>query len=178
MTRLPYVLRYLCERGRFDISATLIITAEMVYTALDDKEDELFLADLRTVKLFYANETDHHNSSIELATEALNIREDAVRCAVLDKDHPNRANGFMYLGVMYAKVDPEKAIQLHTTALGIRTMSTRYQSEQIHGLALNYLNLGRSYWCAGHLDEAAASFETCLATIKVREESCGYRFAM
>jgi hypothetical protein len=156
----------------------VITTAENIYHALESEEGGLFLADLRTVKLFYINETDHHNPSIELATEALNIREVAVRRGLLDEDHPNRANGFMNLGVMYTKVDPEKAIQHHTTALAIRTMSTRYQSEQIHGLALNHLNLGRSYWCVGRLDEAAKQFETCLATIRVREESCGYRFAL
>jgi len=71
--------RYLCERGRFDKSSKLIQTAENVYQALEDKENDLFRADLRTVKLYYANETDHNNSSIDLATEALDIREEAVR---------------------------------------------------------------------------------------------------
>jgi tetratricopeptide (TPR) repeat protein len=170
--------RYLCERGRFEISSKLIQTAEDVYQTLEGKESDPFRADLRTVKLYYANETDHHNSSIDLATEALDIREEAVRTGLLEEDHPNRANGFMNLAVMYAKVDPEKAIELNLAALTIRTKTTRFKAQQIHGLALNHLNLGRSYWCAGRLDEAATSFETCLATIKAREESCGRRFAL
>ena len=170
--------RYLCERGRFDKSSKLIQTAENVYQALEDKENDLFRADLRTVKLYYANETDHNNSSIDLATEALDIREEAVRLGLLEEDHPNRANGFMNLAVMYAKVNPEKAVELNITALSIRTKTTRFQDQQIHGLALNYLNLGRSYWCSGRLDEAATAFETCLETIKAREEICRQRFAL
>ncbi|KAF2489451.1 hypothetical protein BU16DRAFT_598496 [Lophium mytilinum] len=169
---------YLCERGRFEISSKLICTAENTYKSLTCLETNLFWADLCTVKLFYVNETDHSSTAIELATEAHEIRETAVENGVLEEDHPNRANGLMNLGVMYTKVQPLKAIELHTSAIAIRQQSTRYRDDQVHGLALNYLNLGRSYWCAGQLDDAADSLEKCLATIKEREEACGYRFVL
>lgn len=171
-------VRYLCERGRFDISSELIDSASNAYHSLKSRENELLWADICTVKLFYVNETHHQQTAIALAKEALDIREKAVRDGIFDEDHPNRANGFMNLGVMYAKIDPQEAIRHHIRAIGIRERSSRYKNDQVHGLALNYLNIGRSFWMVGQLDEAAESFEKCLTIIQPREEVCGFRFAL
>jgi tetratricopeptide (TPR) repeat protein len=130
------------------------------------------------VKLYYINETDHSETGIALALEAHEIREEAVRKGILEGDHPNRANGFMNLGVMYTKVNPEEAIRLHSEAIKIREGSTRFKNEQVQGLALNYLNIGRSYSLADKFDEAAQALRKCLEIIQIKEKACGYRFAL
>jgi tetratricopeptide (TPR) repeat protein len=111
-----------------------------------------------------------------MASEALDIREKAVQSGFLDQYHPNRANGFMNLGVVVANRDAQHAIELHQKALDIRCGSSRYTNQQIHGLSLNYLNIGRCFWMVGNLAKAEQSFQNCLDIIKRREEICGYRF--
>lgn len=114
----------------------------------------------------------------EMAFTALKIREDAVLAGYLDEYHPNRANGFMNLGVVVANRDAKKAIELHKKALRIRCGSDKYTDIQIHGLSLNYLNIGRCYWMTGDLVKAEQSFENCLAIIERRESICGRKFIM
>lgn len=133
-------------------------------------------ADICTVQLFQQNETSQPATLIQLASQALEIREAAVRDGSLDEFHPNRANGFMNLGVMYGRSDPHEAIRLHRIALGIRKGSEKYQKDQIHGLSLNYLNIGRCFWMVGELSEASEAFENCLSILKEREEVLNIRF--
>jgi len=135
-------------------------------------------ADICTVQLFQQNEKSQIKTLTKLATCALNIRERAVAVGALDEYHPNRANGYMNLGVVVCREDPRKAILLHRKALRIRKGSTKYAKVQIHGLALNYLNLGRCLWMIGELEQAAACFERCLAILKDREDMLGVRFPL
>lgn len=96
----------------------------------------------------------------------------------MDEYHPNRANGPMNVGVVLAGTDPEGAIELHTQALKIRLGSEKYRAEQIHGLALNYLNLGRCQWMVEKFDEAAECFEHCLCLMREREAQVGKQFIL
>jgi hypothetical protein len=77
-------------------------------------------ADICTIQLFQQNETSQIETLIELAKHALDIREAAVTAGALDKHHPNRANGFMNLGVVVGREDHRKAIRLHRIAIRIR----------------------------------------------------------
>ncbi|TAQ89428.1 hypothetical protein B7494_g2246 [Chlorociboria aeruginascens] len=149
---------YFCERGRFDSSSPLIDTAAAGYE--------------------HHNETAKVEILIDLATRALDIREAAVKTGLLDCHHPNRANSFMNLGVMVARNDPKKAIQPHQTALSIREEMKKYSQDQLHGLALNFLNIGRCWWMVRELELAAQSFEKCLEILKDREKVVGFRFPL
>lgn len=133
-------------------------------------------ADICTVQLFQQNETSQPETLVQLANQALKIREAAVEDGFLDKSHPNRANSFMNLGVMYGRSDPREAIRLHRIALAIRKGSTKYQEDQIHGLALNYLNIARCFWMGGELQEASDAFENVFSVLKEREEALNIRF--
>ena len=124
------------------------------------------------------NEQTEMKAAITLWEKALRIRENLVAAKVLDKDHPNRANSFMNLGVSVAHHDTVKAIRLHQKALEIRHGSTKFANTQVQGLSLNHMNIGRSWLELGELDKAAAAFENCIATIKPKEEETGLRFAM
>lgn len=135
-------------------------------------------ADICTVQLYQQNETSHNSALVELATQAHKIREAAVEAGAFDKHHPNRANGFMNLGVVLGGKDPHEAIRLHEIALSIREGSTQYTQDQIHGLSLNYLNIGRCWWMTGELDKAAQSFERSLAILKEREQDLDVRFPL
>lgn len=72
----------------------------------------------------------------------------------LDEYHPNRANGYMNVGVGMTQDDPKEAIRMLTAALDIRLGSDKFTAIQIHGLALNYLNIGRAWWMVKAVDEA------------------------
>ncbi|KAL7928040.1 hypothetical protein V8C35DRAFT_319113 [Trichoderma chlorosporum] len=173
--------RYLCERGRFSISKTLISTVFDDYNSLRKIPQAVpveFLADLYTVQLYYSNETDKGLNLVELATEAMNIRENAVEQGLMDQYHPNRANGPMNVGVVLAIEDPEAAIHMHSRVLEIRKGSNKYEAEQIYGFALNYLNIGRCWWVVGKLDMAASYFKQCLSLCKRREAEVGKRFSL
>ncbi|KAJ2985968.1 hypothetical protein NUW58_g1594 [Xylaria curta] len=172
---------YLCERGRFTLSKTLISSIYDDYIRLRDMASVApaeFLADILTVQLFYHNETEHEVSLVELATQAMEIREEAVKNGNMDDDHPNRANGPMNVGVVLALKSPERAIEMHTMALEIRLKSEKYKAEQIHGLALNYLNVGRCWWVVGELEKAALCFEESLHLWKKRESEIGTKFSL
>jgi tetratricopeptide (TPR) repeat protein len=173
--------RYLCERGRFVLSKKAISTIHEDYTSLlvsNAAVPREFLADIYTVQLYYHNESDHGISLVDLATQAINIREDAVEKGLMKPSHPNRANGLMNLGVVLALEDPRAAIGFHSRALEIRHMSDEYRSVQIHGFALNYLNIGRCWWVLGDLENAALCFEQCLALWKEREIKLGKKFSL
>ncbi|KAM4060526.1 tetratricopeptide repeat domain-containing protein [Hirsutella rhossiliensis] len=172
---------YLCERGRFHLSKALISSIHQDYerlTKLGRVAPAEFLADIYTVQLYYHNETDHQVSLVELATRAMNIRENAVEQSLMDEHHPNRANGFMNMGVVLALEDPKAAIGMHSRALEIRRGSDKYKTEQIHGFALNYLNIGRCWWVVGELEKAASCFEQCLVLWKGREAQVGKKFSL
>ena len=138
----------------------------------------MFLADIYTVQLFYRNETTHGESLVGLATEALQIRERAVESGLMDEFHPNRANGFMNVAVVLAHENPQKAIDLHKIALGIRLGSNAYSQEQVHGIALNYLNIGRCWLMVKNLEEAGICFQKCLLLMLSRESKVGKRFPL
>jgi tetratricopeptide (TPR) repeat protein len=178
---LVATIRYLCERGRFSLSKTLISTIRNDYDSLRKANIAVppeFLADIYTVQLYYHNESDHGISLVELAKQAMNVREEAVKNGLMDENHPNRANGFMNVGVVLALDNPMAAIKMHSKALEIRLGSEKYRSEQIHGLALNYVNLGRCWWVVGELEKASSCFEQGLALWKERETTVGKRFSM
>ena len=173
--------RYLCERGRFILSKTLITSIYDDYKWLRDTASLApaeFLADILTVQLFYHNESKQGVSLVELATRAMDIREEAVIKGNIDEDHPNRANGPMNVGVVLALKSPEMAIEMHTRALEIRLRSEKYRAEQIHGLALNYLNIGRCWWVVGELGKAASCFEQSLRLWKKRESEISTKFSL
>ncbi|KAB8269436.1 hypothetical protein BDV30DRAFT_242362 [Aspergillus minisclerotigenes] len=167
---------YLCERGRFELSNPLIKTVKDEYQKISLQDHGLLWADICTVQLFEHNEMSQMDDAERVASEALNIREKAVQSGLLDEYHPNRANGFMNLGVVIANRDAQYAIRLHQKALDIRCGSDKYTDHQIHGLSLNYLNIGRCFWMTGDLAQAEASFQNCLTMIKKREEMRGHRF--
>jgi hypothetical protein len=169
--------RYLNERGRFRLSVELINTAMAVYTRFSHLDNELLLADMKTSQLYYYNETTQVQKGIDSAVEARNIREAAVKAGKLDVYHPNRANGFMNLGVLIAGEDPHRAIVLHKKALRIRLGSKKYATEQRQCVSLNYLNLGRCQWMVGDLEGAKTSFHLSLSLIQDREREHGRRFA-
>jgi len=108
----------------------------------------------------------------------MRIREDAVVTGAMDEDHPNRANGFMNLGVVLAEREPWEAIKMHSIALDIRRRTTKYEADQLHGLALNLLNIGRCWWMVHRLEEAASCFQECLALMKSREALINKRFPL
>lgn len=137
-----------------------------------------FLADIYTVQLFYHNEVNEGISLVQLATKAMEIREEAVANGTMDKYHPNRANGHMNIGVVLALEDPRAAIKVHLKALDIRLGSERYKSSQVLGLALNYLNLGRCWWVVGELNKAESCFEKSLNLWNERESQVGEKFSM
>lgn len=173
--------RYLCERGRFALSKTLISSIHHDYESLKKTTSGIsveFLADIYTVQLFYHNEADQGISLVELAMQAMNIREKAVQDGTMDQYHPNRANGPMNVGVVLALEDPKAAIEMHSRALKIRLGSDRYMAEQIHGLALNYLNVGRCWWVLDELENAASCFEQCRAYVRDREAQVNKKFSM
>lgn len=138
----------------------------------------LFLADIYTVQLYYHNETTQGESLIDIARKAHRIREEAVEVGLLCSSHPNRANGFMNLGVVMAHTDPTRAIKLHSAALEIRLGSDKYSNQQIHGLALNYLNLGRCWWMVKNLSEAAVCFQRSMGLMQSREDATRKKFPL
>lgn len=171
----------MCERGRLDVSRGLIETVEDSYSRINPATIPLglaFLADIYTVQLLYYTEATSDSSMIELAVKAKDIREEAVRQGHMDEDHPNRANGFMNVGVAMARGDPRGAIDMHLKALTIRTQSIKYKDDQLHGLALNYLNIGRCWLMVHELAKAASRFEDCLSLMEQREREVGKRFPM
>ena len=137
-----------------------------------------FLADIYTVQLYYHNEADHGVSLIELAKQAMDIREEAVKQGLMDEYHPNRANGLMNVGVVLALEDPKAAIEMHTKALNIRLGSDKYISQQTLGLALNYLNAGRCWWVTGNLEMSSQCLEMCIQLCKERESQIEKRFSL
>ncbi|KAL6825598.1 hypothetical protein J3E69DRAFT_355584 [Trichoderma sp. SZMC 28015] len=182
----PHVLalhdRYLDFRKR-GVLAPSFESIELIYSCaclrkIPQAVPVEFLADLYTVQLYYSNETDKGLNLVELATQAMNIRENAVEQGLMDQYHPNRANGPMNVGVVLALEDPEAAIHMHSRALEIRKGSNKYEAEQIYGFALNYLNIGRCWWVVGKLDMAASCFKQCLSLCKRREAEVGKRFSL
>lgn len=115
---------------------------------------------------------------VEFARKAMDIREEAVAKGLMDPHHPNRANGFMNVGVAMAWDNPKGAIDMHTRALEIRSGSDKYKDCQIHGLALNYLNIGRCWYMVGDLETAASCFEKCLDLMQTRARVVGKSFTL
>lgn len=108
----------------------------------------------------------------------MTIREDAVLAGLLDPDHPNRTHSYMNLGVSLTNDDARKAIGFHSTALDIRQRSSKFTKKQMHGLALNYLNIGRCYILVQELDKASDAFTRCLAILDTKERQTGQKFAL
>ncbi|KAK3377123.1 P-loop containing nucleoside triphosphate hydrolase protein [Lasiosphaeria ovina] len=173
---------YMCERGRFNVSKGLIATAQtghdQIVAAKGDTIPPAFLSDIYTVQQFYHNEATSNISMVEFARKAMDIREAAVEQGLMDPYHPNRANGFMNVGVAMAWDDPRGAIKMHSKALEIRLGSDKYKDGQLHGLALNYLNIGRCWYMVHHLKMAASCFEKCLSLMQSRECEVGKKFVL
>ncbi|KAK4671657.1 hypothetical protein QC764_0097480 [Podospora pseudoanserina] len=156
-----------------------IISREHTQVGVPSTIPAAFLSDLYTVQQFYHTEATSDISMIDLARKALNIREDAVKEGLLDPHHPNRANGFMNVGVAMAWEDPKGAIEMHDRALEIRLHAhSDYKDDQIHGLALNYLNVGRCWLLVDDLKTAASCFEKSLDIIKAREQKLRKQFTL
>jgi tetratricopeptide (TPR) repeat protein len=151
--------------------------AKTAYRSTDLQDEGLLLADIYTVQCAIHNETSKVAMAVSYARKAYEIRERAVVAKVLEEDHPNRANGFMNLGVCIANDDIQEALRLHDIAIKIREGSSRYSEAQVQGLSLNYLNIGRCWWMVGELEKAAKSFEKSLSIIKMREATTGLKFA-
>ncbi|XXG95595.1 hypothetical protein Hte_001863 [Hypoxylon texense] len=169
---------YLCERGNFEIGSKLIHTAKECYRNAPNDPYNLLWADICTVQQFYENEVTQADSMASLAEEALAIRLKAVDSKALENDHPNLANGFMNLGVAFVDKDTWKAVELNMQALAIRNMSSRYSEDQIHGRALNLLNIGRCWWILRDYGAAQKSLEECLDVMGARERVVGRRFPL
>lgn len=170
--------RYMFERGRFEISFSLAKTAETLYDKADFQDRGLLLADIYSVQGAMRLELMEMDVASELFKRAMRIREDAVDAGLLDPDHPNRANSYMNLGVSVGSGDPRRAIGLHQRALDIRERSSKYTNEQMQGLALNLLNLGRSLILVQQLDTAAQAFARCLSILDAIERQTGQKFAL
>ena len=166
------------ERGRFEISFSLAKTAETLYNKADFQDRQLLLADIYSVQGAMRLELMEMDVASEFFKRAMRIREDAVDAGLLDPDHPNRANSYMNLGVSVGSGDPRRAIGLHQKALDIRERSSKYTNEQMQGLALNLLNLGRSLILVQELDTAAQAFARCLSILDVKERQTGQKFAL
>ncbi|KAF4119669.1 TPR protein [Geosmithia morbida] len=175
------VPRYLCERGQFNLGKSLVSSicddCGKLYGTIHAAPKTL-LADIYTVQLFYHNEVRHGMNLVELAKKALSLRESAVSEDLMKKYHPNRANGFMNVGVILAAESPRDAILYHKKALEIRLGSEEFASEQTLGLALNYLNIGRCWWIVGELEEAAGCLNESVALFRQRESVAGKRFSL
>lgn len=139
---------------------------------------KLLWADICTVRQFYEVEVTQANIIVSLAEEALKIRKKAVDSKALEDDHPNLANGFMNLGVALVDKDTWRAVELNTQALAIRNMSPRYSGDQIHGRALNLLNIGRCWWILRDYDAAKKSLEECLEVMRTRERAVGRKLPL
>lgn len=172
------IQRYLCERGNFKISRRLIETAIKCYKSAPIDPHNLLWADICTVRQFYENEATQANTMVSLAQEALEIRQKAVESKALENDHPNLANGFMNLGVALVDSDPRRAIELNNQALAIRNMSSRYSEIQIHGRALNLLNIGRCWWILREYNAAEKSLEESLEVMRTRERAVKREFPL
>jgi tetratricopeptide (TPR) repeat protein len=171
------------ERGRIAAGARLVssILEDSGSIIRDETCLPAFLADLYTVQLFYLVESGNpfvvKDTQLSCpARTALAIREAAVVAGTMDPFHPNRANGFMNVGVMMTQSNPYGAVEMHMKALEIRLGSTKYAEDQVHGLALNYLNIGRALWLAKRHEEAVEALDKCIDIIKDRERLTSKRF--
>ena len=153
------MLRYLFERGQFETSVALAETAEASYSIANLQDMDLLLADIYTVQGAVLLEIKGADKASALFEKAMEIREAAVAAGVLDQDHPNRANSYMNHGVSNTNDNASKAIELHNKALSIRQRTPKYAQDQMQGLALNHLNLGRCLILTNRLDEAAEAFD-------------------
>jgi hypothetical protein len=104
------------------------------------QDHNLLLADIYTVYGAMHVELTAIDEATSCFTKAMRIREEAVTNGVLDREHPNRANSFMNLGVSVANQDTREAIRLHQKALDIRESSSKYTQDQVQSRSLNYLN--------------------------------------
>ena len=84
------------------------------------------------------NDQTEMKAAIILWEKAFEIRENLVTARVLERDHTNRANSYMNLGVSVAHHHTARAVLLRQRALEIRHGSTRFAKIQVQGLALNH----------------------------------------
>lgn len=171
------------ERGRLAAGAHLVSSILEDSGSIIHNETCLpaFLADLYTVQLFYLVESGDplviNDTQLSCpARTALAIREAAVVAGTMDPFHPNRANGFMNVGVMMTQSNPCGAVEMHRKALEIRLGSTKYTEDQVHGLALNYLNIGRALWLAKRHDDAVEALKKCIVIMDDKERLTSKRF--
>ncbi|KAM5354320.1 hypothetical protein ACJ41O_000969 [Fusarium nematophilum] len=173
---------YLCERGRFETSKSLLLTALETYQRMmkesPSQSPELFLADIYRCQMNYLNESNNGVDLVDLAKETMRIREDAVAKGQMDEFHPNRANGLMNYALFLAFTDPREAIRKHEEAIRVRTGSDRYKNDQLHGLALNYLNIGRCWWVVRDFPRAEGCFTKALELMRTRESERNRKFPL
>ncbi|EGC47733.1 conserved hypothetical protein [Histoplasma capsulatum var. duboisii H88] len=168
---------YLFERGRFDLSFSIVGSAELVYNRADLQDHGLLLADLYSLQADMYNELSQAEKAVEFAKRSLKIKEQAVADKALDKHHPQLANSYMDIGVFIAGMNPRGAIRLHEKAIVIREGSPKYADDQMQLLSLNYMNIGRCWWMVKELDKATAAYEKSISIIKELEEATGAPFA-
>ncbi|EER38585.1 pfs domain-containing protein [Histoplasma capsulatum H143] len=169
--------KYLFERGRFDLSFSIVGSAELVYNRADLQDHGLLLADLYSLQADMYNELSQAEKAVEFAKRSLKIKEQAVADKALDKHHPQLANSYMDIGVFIAGMNPRGAIRLHEKAIVIREGSPKYADDQMQLLSLNYMNIGRCWWMVKELDKATAAYEKSISIIKELEEATGAPFA-
>ncbi|EGE82161.1 hypothetical protein BDDG_05104 [Blastomyces dermatitidis ATCC 18188] len=168
---------YLFERGRFDLSFSIVGSAESAYNRADLQDHGLLLADLYSLQADIHNELTQADKAVEFAKRSLEIKEKAVAAKVLDKHHPQLANSYMDIGVFIAGTNPLGAIRLHERAIAIREGSPKYADDQMQLLSLNYMNIGRCWWMVEEFDKATAAYQKSLDIIKKLEEVTGAPFA-
>ncbi|KAK1241228.1 hypothetical protein MKX08_001202 [Trichoderma sp. CBMAI-0020] len=168
---------YLYERGRLDLSSSIVGSAELAYHRADLQDHGLLLADLYSLQSDLYNELTQANKAVELAKKSLEIKKAAVKAKVLDRHHPQIANSYMDIGVFIGGANPQAAIRLHEKAIRIREQSPKYADQQMQLLSLNYMNLGRCWWMIKELDKATAAYQKSLHIIKRLEDLMGAPFA-
>ena len=119
-------IRYLFERGRFDLALSMAATAESVCKNANLQDHGLLLADVYSVYGALYVELNRMEPATEQFDKATAIREEAVVLGALEADHPNRANSYMNAGVSHTNSNTRKAIELHQQALKIRHSSDRF----------------------------------------------------
>ncbi|KKZ66864.1 hypothetical protein EMCG_07470 [[Emmonsia] crescens] len=164
---------YLFERGRFDLSFSIVGSVESAYGRADLLDHGLLLADLYSLQADMYNKLTQADKAVKFAMRSLKIKEKAVPIKVLDKHHPQLANSYIDIGVFIAGTNPRGAIRLHEKAIMIREGSPKYVDDQMQLLSLNYMNIGQCWWMVKELDKATVVYQKILDIIRALEEVTG-----
>ncbi|PGH01896.1 hypothetical protein GX51_04949 [Blastomyces parvus] len=168
---------YLFERGQFDLSFSIVRSAESAYNRADLQDHGLLRADMYSLQADMYNELTQADRAVEFAKKSLKIKKKAVDIKALDKHHPQLANSYMDIGVFIAEEKPHRAIRLHNKAIMIREGSPKYADEQMQLLSLNYMNIGHCWCMVKEFDKATTAYQKSLDIIKELEEVTGAPFA-